>query len=74
MRLRAGLHLGPVKLVKDINGNLNALGEGLSVAQRTMAFAHEPGPRLSLFPRGRRIPSLVHGRLGARSRVRLRRP
>ena len=41
MRLRAGLHLGPVKLVKDINGNLNALGEGLSVAQRTMAFAHE---------------------------------
>ena len=41
MRVRAALHLGPVKLVKDINGNLNALGEGLSVAQRMMAFAHE---------------------------------
>ncbi len=41
MRVRAGLHLGPVKLVKDINGNLNALGEGLSVAQKVMAFAHE---------------------------------
>jgi hypothetical protein len=41
MRVRAGLHLGPVKLVKDINGNLNALGEGLSVAQRMMTFAHE---------------------------------
>jgi len=41
MRVRAGLHLGPVKLLKDINGNLNALGEGLSVAQKVMAFAHE---------------------------------
>jgi serine/threonine protein kinase len=41
MRVRAGLHLGPVKLVKNTNGNLNALGEGLSVAHRTMTFAHE---------------------------------
>ena len=27
--------------MQDLNGNLNAFGDGLSVAQRTMAFAHE---------------------------------
>ena len=41
MRVRIGIHLGAVKLVKDINGNLNALGDGLHVAQRMMAFAGE---------------------------------
>jgi protein kinase-like protein len=39
MRIRVGIHLGAVKLVKDINGNLNALGDGLHVAQRMMGFA-----------------------------------
>ena len=41
MRVRAAMHLGAVKLVKDINGNLNALGDGLHVAQRVMGFAGE---------------------------------
>lgn len=41
MRIRIGIHLGAVKLVKDINGNLNALGDGLHVAQRMMGFAGE---------------------------------
>jgi class 3 adenylate cyclase len=41
MRVRAAIHLGAVKLVKDVNGNLNALGDGLYVAQRVMGFAGE---------------------------------
>jgi hypothetical protein len=41
MRVRAAMHLGAVKLVKDINGNLNALGDGLYVARRVMGFAGE---------------------------------
>ena len=41
MRVRFGMHLGAVKLLKDINGNLNALGDGLLVAQRMMGFAGE---------------------------------
>jgi len=41
MHVRIGIHLGAVKLVKDINGNLNALGDGLHVAQRMMGFAGE---------------------------------
>jgi class 3 adenylate cyclase len=41
MRVRIGIHLGAVKLVKDINGNLNALGDGLHVAQLMMGFAGE---------------------------------
>ncbi len=41
MRARIGIHLGPVRLVRDINGNLNALGDGVNVAQRVMGFADE---------------------------------
>jgi hypothetical protein len=41
MRVRVGLHLGPVKLVRDISGNPTALGDGLHVAQRVMSFAGE---------------------------------
>jgi hypothetical protein len=33
LRIRAGLHLGPVKIVKDAGGGLNALGDGVNVAQ-----------------------------------------
>jgi class 3 adenylate cyclase len=40
--LRMGIHLGPVKLVKDINNQLNLIGDGINVAQRIMSFA-EPG-------------------------------
>jgi len=41
VRARVGMHLGPVKLVRDINGNLNALGDALYVARRVMGFAVE---------------------------------
>ena len=33
---------GPVKLVKDINGHPNIIGDGINVAQRIMSFAR-PG-------------------------------
>src|SRR4051812_11842836 len=38
-RIRLGINLGSVKIVRDINGNLNALGDGINVAQRIMSFA-----------------------------------
>ncbi len=37
--VRLGINLGPVKLTRDINGNVNALGDGINVAQRIMSFA-----------------------------------
>lgn len=37
--LRTGINLGPVKLVMDINGRPNILGDGINVAQRVMSFA-----------------------------------
>ena len=37
--LRIGIHLGPVKVVKDINGRPNIIGDGINVAQRVMSFA-----------------------------------
>ncbi|WP_374352970.1 hypothetical protein [Chitinimonas sp.] len=42
LTLRIGVNLGPVKLVKDVNGRPNLLGDGINVAQRIMGFA-EPG-------------------------------
>src|ERR1700733_1819326 len=39
LRVRIGINLGPVKLVKDINGALNALGDGMNAGQRVMSFA-----------------------------------
>lgn len=42
LKVRIGLNLGPVRLVKDINGQLNIIGDGINVAQRVMSFA-EPG-------------------------------
>ncbi len=38
-QVRIGVNLGPVRVVKDINGNLNVLGDGINDAQRVMAFA-----------------------------------
>src|SRR5580692_10083258 len=40
-RVRIGINLGPVKLVKDINGALNAIGDGMNAGQRIMSFAAE---------------------------------
>ena len=39
--LRIGVNLGPVKLVTDLNGRRNVLGDGINVAQRVMSFAEE---------------------------------
>jgi class 3 adenylate cyclase len=39
LHIRAGINLGSVKIVKDINGNLNAVGDGINVGQRVMSFA-----------------------------------
>jgi class 3 adenylate cyclase len=41
LRARTGINLGPVKLVRDINGNLNAIGDGINVGQRVMSFARD---------------------------------
>lgn len=40
--VRMGVNLGPVRLVKDINGQPNIVGDGINVAQRIMGFA-SPG-------------------------------
>src|SRR6266702_823352 len=42
LQVRVGVNLGPVRLVKDINGQPNLIGDGINVAQRVMSFA-EPG-------------------------------
>jgi class 3 adenylate cyclase len=41
MTARIGIHLGPVRLVRDINSNLNAVGDGINAGQRVMSFANE---------------------------------
>ena len=42
LSVRIGINLGPVKLVRDINGHPNIVGDGINVAQRIMTFAR-PG-------------------------------
>ena len=39
LRARIGINLGPVRVVKDINGQPNIIGDGINVAQRVMSFA-----------------------------------
>ncbi len=39
LRLRTGINLGPVRLIKDINNQPNIIGDGINVAQRVMGFA-----------------------------------
>ena len=36
---RIGINLGPVRMVKDPNGQPNIIGDGINVSQRVMAFA-----------------------------------
>jgi class 3 adenylate cyclase len=43
--LRQGINLGPVKLIDDLNDQVNVVGDGINVAQRVMSFA-EPGQLL----------------------------
>jgi class 3 adenylate cyclase len=42
LAMRMGVNLGPVKVVIDLNNQINVLGDGINVAQRIMAFS-EPG-------------------------------
>lgn len=37
--VRMGVNLGPVRLVRDINGRPNIVGDGINVAQRVMGFS-----------------------------------
>jgi serine/threonine protein kinase len=39
LSLRVGLHLGPVRMLKDINDRVNVVGDGINVAQRIMDFS-----------------------------------
>src|ERR1700733_3087555 len=41
LRVRIGINLGSVKLVKDLSGSLNAIGDGINAGQRIMSFAPE---------------------------------
>ena len=41
MRLRMGLHCGPVYRVEDINANVNVSGGGINLAQRVMDCGDE---------------------------------
>jgi class 3 adenylate cyclase len=36
---RIGINLGPVRLVQDVNGQTNIIGDGINAAQRVMSFA-----------------------------------
>jgi hypothetical protein len=42
IEVRIGTNLGPVRLVRDPNGQPNIIGDGINVAQRVMSFAR-PG-------------------------------
>lgn len=39
LMVRMGIHLGPVNVVKDMNGQSNMVGDGINDAQRIMSFA-----------------------------------
>jgi class 3 adenylate cyclase len=43
--VRMGINLGPVRLVSDLNGQTNVIGDGINVAQRVMSFSR-PGQLL----------------------------
>jgi class 3 adenylate cyclase len=45
LAVRCGVNLGPVRLVKDLNAQMNIIGDGINVAQRVMSFAR-PGQLL----------------------------
>ncbi|HEX5362901.1 MAG TPA: hypothetical protein VFW59_01390 [Gallionella sp.] len=39
LNVRTGIHLGPINIVKDMNGQSNMVGDGINDAQRVMSFA-----------------------------------
>jgi hypothetical protein len=59
MLMRMGINLGPVRLVMDINGQPNVVGDGVNVAQRIMGFA-EPGQILMSRSYGEAVSRLSH--------------
>jgi class 3 adenylate cyclase len=42
LQVRMGINLGPVRLIRDINGHPNIIGDGINSSQRVMGFAN-PG-------------------------------
>ena len=45
LAVRMGINLGPVRLVRDLNSQVNIIGDGINVGQRIMSFA-QPGQLL----------------------------
>jgi hypothetical protein len=45
LEVRMGINLGAVRVVRDLNGQTNILGDGINVGQRVMSFA-DPGQLL----------------------------
>ena len=39
MKVRIGIHLGPINITKDMNDQSNMVGDGINDAQRVMSFA-----------------------------------
>ncbi|TAN86732.1 MAG: hypothetical protein EPN14_00120 [Gallionella sp.] len=39
LKVRIGIHLGPINVAKDMNGRSNMVGDGINDAQRVMGFA-----------------------------------
>ena len=39
LKVRTGIHLGPINVVQDMNGQNNMVGDGINDAQRVMSFA-----------------------------------
>lgn len=39
LKVRLGINLGPVRLLRDVNAQVNMIGDGINVAQRVMSFA-----------------------------------
>ena len=39
LKVRTGIHLGPINVVQDMNGQNNMVGDGINDAQRVMGFA-----------------------------------
>ena len=56
---RIGLNLGPVRLVRDLNGRPNIIGDGINVAQRVMARRRQQLGRYSRTRKARRIHRLA---------------
>lgn len=39
LQVRMGLHIGPIRILNDLNGHKNVIGDGINVGQRVMSFA-----------------------------------